>query len=185
VIASVDVSSSRKHLNPAADAAPGVHPTRRQGGARRELSERVVFRAEARGGEPAREVDGWALNASRSGLRAILEEALPLGAEFEVAIGEPPARPGRVVWLQEEKDGAIVGVSFLDEAARGGSIPDFAGTPMPSSASSAPPPARGGSQPTVPAVQPPAGASRDPDDGGGGVGDPGEGGVGGGSRSVP
>ena len=30
-----------------------------------------------------------------------------------------------MVWLQEEKDGAIVGVSFLDEAARSGSIPDI------------------------------------------------------------
>jgi hypothetical protein len=113
------VSSPRKHLNPAVEAAPGLHPTRRQGGARRELSERVVFRAEGR------EVDGWALNASRSGLRAIVEEVVALGAEFEVEVGGAPARPGRVVWLQEEKDGAIVGVSFLDEAARSGSIPDI------------------------------------------------------------
>ena len=113
------MSSPRKHLNPATAAAPGLHPTRRQGGARRELSERVVFRGEGR------EVDGWALNASRSGLRAIVEEVIPLGAEFDVEVGEAPARPGRVVWLQEEKDGAIVGVSFLDEAARSGSIPDI------------------------------------------------------------
>lgn len=113
------MSSPRKHLNPAVEAAPGLHPTRRAGGARRELSERVVFRGDGR------EVDGWALNASRSGLRAIVEDALTLGAEFEVAVGEAPARPGRVVWLQEEKDGAIVGVSFLDEAARSGSVPDI------------------------------------------------------------
>jgi hypothetical protein len=123
------VSSSRKHLNPATEAAPGVHPTRRAGGARRELSERVIFRA-----PDGREIDGWALNASRSGLRAIVEDAVTLGADFEVSIGEAPARPGRVVWLQEEKDGAIVGVNFLDDAARGGSIPDFAGTPLPPSA---------------------------------------------------
>lgn len=113
------MSSPRKHLNPAVEAAPGLHPTRRQGGARRELSERVVFRGEGR------EVDGWALNASRSGLRAIVEEVVPLGAEFDVEVGDAPARPGRVVWLQEEKDGAIVGVSYLDEAARSGSIPDI------------------------------------------------------------
>jgi hypothetical protein len=79
----------------------------------------VLFR---RGG---REVDGWALNASRSGLRAILEASVPLGEEFEIEVGEAAPRPGRVVWLQEEKDGAIVGVNFLDEAGRSGSIPDI------------------------------------------------------------
>jgi hypothetical protein len=122
------VSSPRKHLNPATEAAPGVHPTRRAGGARRELSERVIFRS-----ADGREIDGWALNVSRSGLRAIVEDAVTLGADFEVSVGEAPARPGKVVWLQEEKDGAIVGVNFLDDAARGGSIPDFAATPMPPS----------------------------------------------------
>jgi hypothetical protein len=88
----------------------------------------VVFRS----GD--RVVDGWALNASRSGVRAILEESVALGAEFEVEIGEAPARPGRVVWLQEEKDGAIVGVHYLDEQGRSGSIPDIqALTPAPRS----------------------------------------------------
>lgn len=122
--------SERKHLTPPIVAAvPGLHPTRRAGGARRELSERVVFRA----GD--RVVDGWALNASRSGVRAILEESVALGAEFDVEIGEAPARPGRVVWLQEEKDGAIVGVHYLDEQGRSGSIPDIqALTPPPRSA---------------------------------------------------
>lgn len=115
--------SERKHLNPSVDSDPSVHPTRRQGGARRELSDRVTFR------DGKREVDGWALNASRSGLRAIVEEAIPLGAEFEVSVGDAPPRPGRVVWLQEEKDGAIVGVNFLDEAGRSGSIPDIQALP--------------------------------------------------------
>lgn len=138
VVASYLQVSERKHLNPTAGPSPGVHPTRRQGGARRELSERVLFRL------GSREVDGWALNASRSGLRAILEETVPLGAELEVEVGEAPARPGRIVWVQEEHDGAIVGVSFLDEAARSGSIPDIQVvgrglTPAPGSVRAAPP----------------------------------------------
>lgn len=144
------MSSSRKHLNPATEAAPGVHPTRRAGGARRETSERVIFR-----GADGREIDGWALNASRSGLRAIVEEAVPLGADYDVSIGEAPARPGKVVWLQEEKDGAIVGVSFLDDAARGGSIPDFGGTPLP-------PSTRSGSSIPAPVDAAPAAAAAPP-----------------------
>ena len=129
VLPSNEPVSERKHLTPPLVAAvPGLHPTRRAGGARRELSERVVFRS----GD--RVVDGWALNASRSGVRAILEESVALGAEFEVEIGEAPPRPGRVVWLQEEKDGAIVGVHYLDEQGRSGSIPDIqALTPSPQS----------------------------------------------------
>jgi hypothetical protein len=94
--------------------APGLPPTRRAGGARREVSARVsFFRREV-------EVTGWALNLSRGGLRAIVEDPIELGADYEVAIGEEKRRPGRIVWMQEEPDGAIVGVSFLDES---GSIP--------------------------------------------------------------
>jgi hypothetical protein len=120
--------SERKHLTPPIDSAPGLHPTRRAGGARRELSDRVVFRS----GD--RIVDGWALNASRSGVRAILEESVTLGADYEVQIGEAPPRPGRIVWLQEEKDGAIVGVQYLDEQGNSGSVPEIqALTPQPRS----------------------------------------------------
>lgn len=61
-----------------------------------------------------REVEGWTLNQSPGGIRAVLEEPLELGAELEVAVGDREARPGRIVWIQDEPDGAIVGIAFLD-----------------------------------------------------------------------
>lgn len=61
------------------------------------------------------QVDGWALNMSPGGLRAIVERPLEVGLVFQIAVGESkPERAGKIVWLQEEKDGAIVGVAFLD-----------------------------------------------------------------------
>ena len=86
----------------------GVHAMRR-GGARREVTERVALK-----GEDGTTLDGWALNVSRGGLRAILEETVVLGQKFDVAIGtdEVMLRPSRVVWVQEEPDGVIVGLEF-------------------------------------------------------------------------
>lgn len=94
---------------PSSQAIPGVHATRRRA-ARRESSERVRFRIRGR----EREIDGWTLNQSAGGLRAIFEEALELGAELEVMVGAADPRPGRIVWIQEEPDGVIVGVAYLD-----------------------------------------------------------------------
>jgi hypothetical protein len=87
----------------------GVHAMRR-GGARREVTERVSLKA-----EDGATLDGWALNVSRGGLRAILEEKVVLGQKFDVAIGtdEVMLRPSRVVWVQEEPDGVIVGLEFM------------------------------------------------------------------------
>jgi hypothetical protein len=83
--------------------------SRRRSSARRPYGERVVF---ARG---ERKVAGWALNISRGGLRAILEEAVTLGTCFQITLGdEETKRAGRVVWIREQPDGAIVGVAFLD-----------------------------------------------------------------------
>ncbi|MBX3189452.1 MAG: PilZ domain-containing protein [Labilithrix sp.] len=86
----------------------GVHAMRR-GGARREVTERVTLKTES-----GAALEGWALNVSRGGLRAILEEKVELGQKFEVAIGTDEAllRPSRVVWVQEEPDGVIVGLEF-------------------------------------------------------------------------
>ncbi len=86
----------------------GVHAMRR-GGARREVTERVTLKA-----EDGIAHEGWALNVSRGGLRAILEEKVVLGQKFDVAIGtdEVMRRPSRVVWVQEEPDGVIVGLEF-------------------------------------------------------------------------
>ena len=90
----------------------GVHLMRR-GGARREVSARVALRSVT--GDDLR-YEGWALNVSRGGVRAILEEKLELGQEFEIDVGDPnesPSRRGRVVWVQEEPDGVIVGIEFV------------------------------------------------------------------------
>lgn len=86
----------------------GVHAMRR-GGARREVTERVTLRA-----EDGKIHEGWALNVSRGGLRAILEEKVDLGQKFEISLGEGEVlnRPGRIVWVQEEPDGVIVGLEF-------------------------------------------------------------------------
>ncbi len=83
------------------------------GGARHEASDRVVLRT-AFG-----ETLGWTLNASRGGLRVVVEDGVVVGQEFEVAIGSDDApdrsvRRGRVVWVQPEADGQIVGIEFLE-----------------------------------------------------------------------
>ena len=102
-------------------AVDGVHAMRR-GGARREVTERIALRGQKAGAHNlainlAINLEGWALNVSRGGVRAILEEKVELGAEFEITIGEggksPLTRQGRVVWVQEEQDGVIVGIEFI------------------------------------------------------------------------
>lgn len=91
----------------------GVHAMRR-GGARREVTERVTLRT-----SDGAMLEGWALNVSRGGLRVILEDKVALGQKFEICIGTEDVlqRPGRVVWLQEEPDGVIVGLEFVTVAA--------------------------------------------------------------------
>ncbi len=86
------------------------------GGARREIPDRVCLRA------GAAELTGWALNTSRGGIRIILEDKVELGSEYEVELasgGTEKKRRGRVVWVQEETDGMIVGVEFLDQKPDG------------------------------------------------------------------
>ncbi len=104
------VVKNRKHLTPSmgVPAARGPHAMRR-GGARRELSDRVTLK----GDDCAYE--GWALNVSRGGVRAIVEGDIQLGEEYEVTIGDssPLVRRARVVWMQEEKDGVVVGLEFI------------------------------------------------------------------------
>ena len=77
--------------------------------------------------------DGWALNISRGGVRAILEESVELGEEYEVTIGEEGTpgsltRKSRVVWVQDEPDGVIAGFEFLFAS---GSIPSPDEVPKP------------------------------------------------------
>jgi hypothetical protein len=91
--------------------APSGVLAMRRGGARREVTERVTLRA-----EDGKVHEGWALNVSRGGLRAILEEKVELGQKFEISLGEEQSevqnRLARIVWVQEEPDGVIVGLEF-------------------------------------------------------------------------
>jgi hypothetical protein len=94
-----------------------VHAQRRAtGGARREATDRVTLRG------PDFETHGWTLNVSRGGMRAIVEEPVKAGVEYELLVGDDhqSARKVAVVWVQDEADGQIVGVRFLDVE---GSIP--------------------------------------------------------------
>ncbi len=71
---------------------------------------------------PDFETHGWTLNVSRGGMRAIVEEPLKSGLEYELFVGDADdaARKVTVVWVQDEADGQIVGVRFLDVV---GSVP--------------------------------------------------------------
>ena len=111
--------AKRRSLTPALGSDGGqVHATRRgTGGARRESADRVFLR------NAGTEHTGWALNASRGGIRIILEDKVELGSEYEVEIGAGNKRRGRVVWVQEETDGMIVGVEFIDQKLDGDTPP--------------------------------------------------------------
>lgn len=103
---------SRRSYTPSPPlAAPDVHGTRRQeGGARREASERILLR------RAGFETSGWTLNLSRGGVRVVVEETVEPGVEYQIIIGddESTARRARVIWVQDEADGQIAGVQFLD-----------------------------------------------------------------------
>jgi hypothetical protein len=107
----------RRSLTPSiGTTVPGLPPTRRAGGARRNVSYRVsLFRDAASAGGSPTEIPGWALNISRGGLRTIVEDPVELGEELEIVIADEGLRHrGRIVWTQEEPDGMIVGVEFLE-----------------------------------------------------------------------
>ena len=84
------------------------------------MTERVTLRT-----EDNRVLEGWALNVSRGGLRAILEDKVILGQKFEVGVGtdEVIHRMGRIVWVQEEPDGVIVGIEFTGASDTHKSVP--------------------------------------------------------------
>jgi hypothetical protein len=113
--------TKRTNLTPAQGmkVPSGVHAMRR-GGTRREVTERVNLK-----GEDGKAYEGWALNVSRGGLRAILEEKVVLGQKFEITIGSENelTRSGRIVWVQEEPDGVIVGLEFTGSSGTQKSAP--------------------------------------------------------------
>lgn len=84
------------------------------------MTERVTLKT-----EDGRSLEGWALNISRGGLRAILEDKVILGQKFEITMGtdEVIHRTGRIVWVQEEPDGVIVGVEFTGLSGTHKSVP--------------------------------------------------------------
>jgi hypothetical protein len=89
------------------------------------VTERIVLR-----NDRGQTLDGWVLNVSLGGTRAILEAKVELGQTFEVVIGqdETVKRPGRVVWVQEEPDGVVVGIGFTSPGGPTGlPPPDKAG----------------------------------------------------------
>lgn len=116
---------NRRSLTPSTPMAGmpvgDVHATRR-GGARHEVSARVTLKGA--GGET---LDGWALNISRGGVRVILEDKVELGSEYEVTVctAPDPVQPqrGRIVWMQEEPDGVVVGIEFRGDSGLPGSAP--------------------------------------------------------------
>jgi hypothetical protein len=107
------------------NVSPGLHAMRR-GGARQTVSERVTFKSPT--GDRRQ---GWALNEGRGGLRAILDEGtgkVELGEEYEITVGDPDVDPGsakhgRIVWLQEEPDGFVVGIEYLGLSGTHAAVP--------------------------------------------------------------
>jgi hypothetical protein len=94
-----------------------VHGTRRTTGSRMESTERVELRSRLENSEAT----GWTLNISRGGARLVLMEPVELGGIYDLRIGEGESlREVRIIWLQDEADGQIAGVQFLDGD---GSIP--------------------------------------------------------------
>lgn len=105
----------RRSLTPNPGIPAQSYPATRRagGGARKEISARVKLINSS-----GSEIDGWALNISRGGLRVVTEGHLDLGEEIEVRDLDPdtssPRYLARVVWMQDEVDGAVVGLQCLD-----------------------------------------------------------------------
>lgn len=87
-----------------------------------------MLKAETEDGSESPLLEGWALNVSRGGLRAILEHKVELGQKFDITIGTDDVmmRTGRVVWVQEEPDGVIVGLEFTSLSGTHKSVPPLA-----------------------------------------------------------
>jgi hypothetical protein len=115
--------TTRRNLTP----STAVPLPQRRDGARREVSERVIIDVLDKSGAPAKTLEGWALNLSRGGVRAIVDEPMELGQDVWVAVGPLRKRPGKIVWIQEEPDGAIIGVAFNEDGL--GSSPSIQLTP--------------------------------------------------------
>lgn len=85
-------------------------PSSRRSAARREASDCVTLRG------PGYEATAWTLNVSDGGMRLIVEDVVEVGAELDVEPRGEPARRARVVWTQNEVDGQIIGLQFIEPA---------------------------------------------------------------------
>jgi hypothetical protein len=109
---------TRRNLTPPSGIQGILAQRRGTGGARHEISVRLTLRSHGV------DYDGWALNVSRGGIRVVLEGRVGLGQELAVEGYDPdqpdaPPRTARVVWVQDEPDGAVVGLQFLDVGGSG------------------------------------------------------------------
>lgn len=111
---------SRRSLSPSNNGLGPLAQRRGSGGARREISSRIVLRNQNLPEEP--EIDGWALNISRGGIRVVIDGRVLLGRVYSIDGCDPewspsPQRLARVVWCQDEPDGSVVGMEFVDDDA--------------------------------------------------------------------
>ena len=60
-----------------------------------------------------RRLDGWAIDRSNSGLRAVLDGCVRPDEELSIEIGHEPCRSARVAWVQLGAGGVIVGLEWL------------------------------------------------------------------------
>lgn len=105
---------------PASVSGQNAPARTRRTDARRGVSEKITVKKIVDGKEAEVVSTGWAINMSRSGIRAILEERILAGVDYAVTVGEDGTtqltRRARVVWLQEEHDGFVAGLEFSSQS---------------------------------------------------------------------
>jgi|SRR5688572_6317411 hypothetical protein len=88
---------------------PPARAQRRTSGARVEATERITIRG------PGFEAHGWTLNVGRGGVRVVLEERVADSQEYELFFGDDTTgRRVQVAWSNDQADGQIAGLRYLD-----------------------------------------------------------------------
>lgn len=88
---------------------PPARAQRRTSGARVEATERITIRG------PGFEAHGWTLNVGRGGVRVVLEERVQDAFEYELFFGDDETgRRVQVAWSNDQADGQIAGLKYLD-----------------------------------------------------------------------
>jgi hypothetical protein len=88
---------------------PPARAQRRTSGARVEASERITLRA------PGFETQGWTLNVGRGGVRVVLEDKIEHDRDYELFFSDDTnGRKVQVAWSQEQADGQIAGLKYLE-----------------------------------------------------------------------